>query len=610
MAYPWAERHEKDERTVIPEEAVSRVLAGIDIVQLIGRYLPLKPAGRYYKALCPFHNEKTPSFTVNPERQIFHCFGCGEGGDAIGFLMKQERWSFPEAIRSLADQAGISLPERLHGSTGSGTGQNEHARLGLLEIHKTAADFFRRQLQHQTGGAAAREYQRSRGISDAVVEQFGLGYAAAAWDGLLRHLLHRGFSKKQVEEAGLALPRKDGSGAYDRFRNRLMIPIYDPTGHVIAFGGRVLDDSLPKYLNSPETPLYKKGAHLFGLHVAASAIRDRGSAVVVEGYFDLIALHAHGIQHSVAVLGTALTTQQIALLRRYTTRAFLAFDPDPAGIAAARRCVESLLNSGLDWRVILLPDGEDPDRFLRKRGPSAFADALAQSKDLIEFLLDRKVSGFDLTSPEGQAEAVNAVLPLLGAVGNEITRQRYTEKLARRVSLSNDAIIRELNLQVKGRKRDPIPPTLQSRGLPSIEWKLIHLALHHPGAADRIRKSVRPDELEDRTLRRIFQLAVMGPETGRGATPLATVEPEAQRVLTQLLATDLGEYDGEEAIEQALSDYLTRLTIRREREKGEELRRQMDAAERAGDHAAVERLQTQFLALNRDRTRSHVPASR
>ncbi|MDE2484684.1 MAG: DNA primase [candidate division NC10 bacterium] len=586
---------------VISEEAVSRVLASTDIVQLVGKYLPLKSAGRYYKALCPFHSEKTPSFTVNPERQIFHCFGCGEGGDAIGFLMKQEHWSFPEAIRSLADRAGISLPARFREHAGSGTGQNEHARLGLLEIHKVAAEFFRHQLQHQSVGATAREYLRSRGIPDLVVEQFGLGYAAASWDGLLRHLLRGGFSKKQVEAAGLALPRKDGDGAYDRFRNRLMIPICDPTGQVIAFGGRVLDDSLPKYLNSPETSIYKKGAHLFGLHLAADSIRKEGSALVVEGYFDLIALHAHGVQHTVAVLGTALTAQQIALLHRYSTRAFLVFDPDAAGIAAARRCVESLLNSELDWRVVLLPDGADPDQFLRARGASAFTDALTQSKDLMEFLLDRRVSGFDLTSPEGQAAAVNAVLPLLSAVHNEVTRRRYTEKLARRVSVSNDAIVRELNLQMKGRKREQVPMALQPKGLPSIEWKLIHLALHHPGAAHRVRESVRPEELQDHTLRRIFQYAVMGPGADRGAIPLATVEPEAQRVLTELLATDLVEYDGEEAIERALSDYLVYLKVRRERTKGEELRRQMEAAERAGDHAAVARLQTQFLALSRDR---------
>jgi DNA primase len=593
---------------VISEEAVSLVLANTDIVQLIGRYLPLKSAGRTHKALCPFHSEKTPSFVVNPERQIFHCFGCGAGGDAIGFLMRQEHLTFPEAIRSLADRAGISLPAHLQTYGGSGTGQHERARLGLLEIHKVTADFFRHQLQHQTVGATARNYLRSRNIPDAAIEQFGIGYATASWDGLLRHLVRRGFTKKQVEEAGLALPRKDGSGAYDRFRNRLMIPISDATGQVIAFGGRVLDDSLPKYLNSPETPIYKKGAHLFGLHLAATAIRDRKSAIVVEGYFDLIALHVHGAHNAVAVLGTALTAQQIALLHRHTSQAVLVFDPDAAGIAAARRCVESLLNSGIDWRVILLPDGEDPDSFLRNRGASAFTDELTQSKDLMEFLLDRKVSGFDLTSSAGQAEAVNAVLPLLGTVSNEVTRHRYAEKLARRVSLSNDAIVRELNLHVRGRVREALPPTLRPKGLPSMDWKLIHLALHHPGSAQRMRESVRPEELNDQMLRKIFQYAIMGPNTGRNAISLSTVEPEMQRVLTQLLATDLEEYDGEEAIEQALTDYLTRIKVRREREQGEELRQQMAAAERAGDHAAVARLQAQFLALGKDRAQSYVSA--
>lgn len=610
-------RHEEERPTVIPEEAVSRVLAGTDIVQLIGSYLPLKPAGRYHKALCPFHTEKTPSFIVNPERQIFHCFGCGEGGDAIGFLMRQEHLSFPEAVRSLADRAGVNLPARFGGTVGSRTGREEEGRLRLLELHKAAAEFFRQQLNHQTDGAAARAYLRARGIPESVVEQFGLGYAPASWEGLFRHLLRRGFSKEQVERAGLALARKEGSGAYDRFRSRLMIPICDGVGKVIAFGGRALDGSEPKYLNSPETPIYKKGAHLFGLHLAASAIRDRGLALVVEGYFDLIALHTHGFQHTVAVLGTALTGEQIALLRRYAMRAFLVFDPDAAGIAAARRSVESLLNSGLEWRVILLPEGKDPDRFLQEQGSSAFADALDRSKDLMEFLLDRRVSGFDLASVEGQATAVNAVLPLLGAVENEITRQRYAEKLARRVALSSDAIVRELNLQVRGRRRELLPPTLQPRSLPSPEWKLIHLALHHPGAAHRVRESVRPEEVEDSVLRRIFQCAVMGSVASRGPAPfdvahgrpLAMEEPEVQRVLTELLATDLEEYDGEEAIERALSDFLTRIKARGERRAREELQRQMEEAERAGDHKTVERLQEQFLALRTDRAHGAAPAS-
>jgi len=606
MAAAWAEWHDEDQPAVIPEDAVSRVLASTDIVQLIGSHLPLKPAGRYYKALCPFHNEKTPSFIVNPERQIFHCFGCGEGGDAVGFLMRQEHLSFPEAIRSLADRAGMQLPARVSATPRAGTGRDEDGRLRLLAIHKAAAEFFRQQLTDQTEGASARTYLRGRGIPESMVEQFGLGYAPASWEGLLRYLLRKGFSKEQVQRAGLALERKEGSGAYDRFRSRLMIPICDPAGTVIAFGGRALDGSEPKYLNSPETPLYRKGAHLFGLHLAASAIRDRGMALVVEGYFDMIALHTHGFNHTVAVLGTALTGEQMALLRRHTTRALLAFDPDAAGIAAARRSVESLLNSGLDWRVILLPDGKDPDQFLQERGASAFADALDRSKDLMEFVLDRRVSGFDLTSAEGQATAVNAVLPLLGAVENEITRQRYAEKLARRVALSSDAIVRELNLQVRGRRRDPMPPTLRPRSLPSIEWRLIHLALHHPRSAERVREAMRPDEVEDDVLRRILQYAVRGPVGAPGPAPIAMQEPEVQRVLTELLATDLGEYDSEEAIDRTLSDCLMRIKARSDRRAGEELQRKLAEAERAGDHKTVERLQAQFLALKKDRARNAV----
>ncbi len=592
---------------MIPDEAVSRVLASTDIVQLIGSYLPLKPAGRYYKALCPFHNEKTPSFIVNPERQIFHCFGCGDGGDAAGFLMKQEHLSFPEAIRALADRAGIRLSPRFGGTSRGGTGREEEDRLSLLAIHKAAAEFYRLQLNHQADGAAARAYLQGRGVPESVVEQFGLGYSSAAWEGLLRHLLRKGFSKYQVQRAGLALERKEGSGAFDRFRSRLMIPICDPVGNVIAFGGRALDGSEPKYLNSPETPIYRKGAHLFGLHLAASAIRDRKLALVVEGYFDLVALHSHGFHHTVAVLGTALTGEQIALLRRHTQRAVLVFDPDAAGIAAARRSAESLLNSGLDWRVILLPEGKDPDRFLQDRGALAFADELERSKDLMEFLLDRRVSGVDLSSTEGQVAAVNAVLPLLGAIENEITRQRYAEKLARRVALPSDAIVRELNLHLRGRRRELLPPTLRPRSLPSTEWRVIHLALHHSRSADRVREVMRPDEVEDEILRRIFQCAVMG--SIEAPVPLATQEPEVQRVLTELLATDLGEYDSEDAIDRSLSDCLMRIKVRGERRAGEELQRKLAEAERVGDHKAVERLQAQFLALKKGRARNAVQAS-
>jgi DNA primase len=594
---------EGDRVAVIPEETLARVLASTEIVELISSYLPLKPAGRSYKALCPFHSEKTPSFIVTPGRQIFHCFGCGEGGDAIGFVMRLERLSFPEAVRFLADRAGISLPGRIGGRGRAGLG--EEGRLPLFELHKVAAEYFRERLSDRADGAAARAYLREREIPDSVVERFGLGYAPAAWEGLLRHLLRRGFTREQVEQAGLALARKEGSGVYDRFRGRVMVPICDAAGKVIAFGGRALDGSDPKYLNSPETAIYKKGGHLFGLHLAATAIRETGSVIVVEGYFDLITLHARGFQHSVAVLGTALTGDQIALLRRYAARAFLVFDPDPSGIAAARRSAESLLNSGLDWRVTLLPEGADPDRFLRERGAEAFRDEIDRSRDLVEFLLDRRVSGHDLTSLEGQVAAVNAVLPLLGVVENELTRERYAKQVARRVALSTEAIVRELRRHMRGRPREVIPPALRSRTLPSTEWRLIHLALHHAGAARRVRRALRPEDVEDPALRRIFECAFKDPETAGGAVLLASEGPEVQRAFAQLLATDLGEYDGDEAIERALDDCVERLRIKADRRTGESLQRKMTDAERAGDHAALERLQAQFMALKRERGRRH-----
>jgi DNA primase len=586
---------------VYSSETVSRVLAAVDIVQVVGSYLPLKPAGRNHKALCPFHTEKTPSFIVNGERQIFHCFGCGEGGDAIGFLMKHERLSFPEALRALAERAGIALPPRPGGLAGAARG--DEGRLQALQIHQAAAEFFRERLADGTEGRVGRAYLSERGVPDAIVEQFGIGCAPAAWDGLLRHLLRRGFSKEQVEWAGLALSRKEGGGAYDRFRNRLMIPICDAAGKVIAFGGRALDGSDPKYLNSPETAIYRKGAHLFGLHLAVPAIRERGLAIVVEGYFDVIALHAHGFRHSVAVLGTALTADQIALLRRHTTRAVLAFDPDPAGIAAARRSVESLLNSGIEWRVLMLPAGQDPDRALREGGAAAIAAALDDARDLMDFLLDRRVSGFDLTSAEGQAAAITATLPLLAGVESEITRHQCADRLARRVALPAAAIFRELAVLTRGRRRAAVPPALRPRALPSPEWTLMHLALHHPGAARKVRETVRAEELEDGALRRIFQWAVLGMGSGSDQGPLALEEPEVQRVLSRLLATPLEEYDDEAAIEQAVLDCLARIQARFERREREQLRRQMEQAEQAGDHAAVARLQARVLALTRDRDR-------
>lgn len=570
---------------VIPDEVVARVIASNDIVEVIGSYLPLKQAGRYYKALCPFHAEKTPSFVVNPERQIFHCFGCGEGGDVISFLMKQERFSFPEAVRYLAQQAGIPISTRA-------MGREEDGRLQLYEIHKVACEYYRRNLLSDAG-RRARDYLRARGIGEEAEARFLLGYALSSWEGLLRLLAQRHFSPAFVEQAGLAIHRSEREGYYDRFRDRLMIPIWDVAGKVVGFGARALDGSEPKYLNSPDTPIYRKGAHLYGLNLAASPIRERGFAIVVEGYFDLIALHLHGFDNTVAVLGTALTGEQARLLHRYAKKVILVFDPDAPGWSAGARGAGSLLSNilepaglfhgSLEWLVAVLPEEKDPDAFIREYGTKAFADQLAKARDLIEFLWDRRASGFDMRNPGDQVKGLKEVLlPMLATINDPVIRAQHTQKLLQRVGLSNVAVVEELNrLLAQGRRvLEGVYST--PRAPASAERTLIHIALHDPSVRGRILESLEVDDFSDPILKRVFIAQ------GEGKLVVSQQDPEVQRVLTELLASDLAAYEG--ALEQTVSDCIRHLRMRRERWRREELRRQLAEAQRLGDERAQARL--------------------
>jgi len=566
----------------IPGDVVTRVIAANDIVEVIQGYLPLKPAGRHYKALCPFHAEKTPSFVVNPEKQIFKCFGCGEGGDVVTFLMKQEHFTFPEAIRHLAGRAGIPLPVKKGTRSGEG-------RLALYEVHHLACDYFRRNLR-QPEGARARGYLESRGITEEVAERFLLGYAPPAWDGLLRYLGQRGFSPSLLEQAGLVIPRAGREGYYDRFRDRLMIPIQDGSGRVIGFGGRSLDGSEPKYLNSPETPLYRKGSFLYGLNLAAPHIRERRAAIVVEGYFDLITLHVHGFVNSVAVLGTALTGEQARLLARYAERVLLTFDPDTAGLAATRRLVRIVIGEGLECLVVDdLPEGKDPDLFIREQGAQAFGGAVSRAKDLVTFLLDRRVSGFDLGTVEGQEKAVNAALPLLAIIENPVVRSRYVQELAQKVGISNLAIVEGLNRLLAQGERGAEKPlvSLKPKGPASAERILLHIALHDQGFRERIFGILEPEDFDDPVLKKVFLLQR---QAGGEAEeiPISQQDHDVREVLAEFLATDLSAYEG--VLEKVVADCLDRVKERRRRREREWLRKRLVEAERSGDRAAVEEI--------------------
>ena len=598
---------------MIPESVITEILQRTDIVELIATYLPLRAAGRSHKGLCPFHTEKTPSFIVNPERQIFHCFGCGEGGDAISFLAKYQRMSFPEAVRFLADRAGVSLP-----MTRGGDGlADADGRLPLLEVQRQALEHFRENL-HGAEGGIAREYLGKRGLTPALIERFQLGYALPRWDGLLRALRKRGHPDRLIETAGLNVVRQNGTGHYDRFRHRLMIPIWDVSGRVVGFGGRALDDKDVKYINSPETAIYRKGTHLYALNLAARAIRERKRVIVVEGYFDAIMLHAHGFDHAVAALGTALTTEQARLLARYATTVILLFDPDAPGISAARRILGHLINVDVDWRVVLLSGGLDPDAYVRAHGAPAFADALESAQDLVDFFLDRRVSGLDMADPVQRAKAVDALVEVLAVMDNPIRREGYIQRVAQRTTITDRSLLQAVVRQRSsaGRKDDASPSSVQAAVPPGAEEQLVCIGLNYPTWRERIAHALDPEDVHDPVLRRIFVEFVQGStdaESSESPRPMSLQPPEVQRRLSSLWARNpwspspdaskdpQAVEEDHETLRRTVEDCLACIRHSHATAERQTLRQALEAADRRGDREEVLRLLAEHPSVKRNR---------
>ena len=430
----------------VPPEVLDEIRTRVDLVDLVGAVVPLKRAGERWKGLCPFHQEKTPSFTVHPKLNLFHCFGCHAGGDAFEFLRRHDRLEFPEAVRLLAERAGVPLP----GHEGV---REAGARDGLLALMEWTARRFESWLWDGTDAARARAYLEGRGIGRETARAFRLGFAPEGWDRLLDAARRDGHPVEALLGAGLVLPRQNAAGHYDRFRGRLIFPIADTQGRVIAFGGRALAGEEPKYLNSPETPLYQKGQTLYGLHLAREVMTGSRRALLVEGYVDCLMAHQHGVTEAVAVLGTALTPSQLGLLRRYADEAILFFDADRAGQEAARRAEELLERSadpqwwalsrrpgtltrrGLRLRVATLPAGHDPDTFLRAEGREALEAACRAARPLLLFALDRVLAEEDTTSPRGRATGIARVALMLSKVQDADEAIELGREAARRLGI-------------------------------------------------------------------------------------------------------------------------------------------------------------------------------
>ncbi|WP_298271875.1 DNA primase [Geobacter sp.] len=466
--------------SMIPDDKIREVRERASILDVVSDYVSLRKSGANYQGLCPFHGEKTPSFNVNPARGIFHCFGCGVGGNAITFVARMEGLSFPEAVKFLAKRVGVEIEDR-PATAAERRRQDEREELhGIVEM---AVQLYRDLLRRGGEGAAARSYLERRGVSAETSEAYRLGFAPERWDYLARHLQQRKVPLEQAEKLGLVRRRESG-GYYDTFRNRLLFTISDIHGRAIGFGGRVLDDSLPKYINSPDSPIYHKSEVLFGVSLAKGALRESGSAIIVEGYFDHLALHQAGIRNVVATCGTALTEGHLKLLRRYAGKAYTLFDADSAGTKATLRALDLFLEAGFPAHVVELTAGEDPDSFIRNEGTEAFAARLSKARPVVDFFFRELLRQTDTGSVEGKVQVVAQMAPRLEKIGNTFERELYAREIARVLGVDVRMVLK--NAPGGGGVRPAAPPARPTRGA-GPEEMLLSLMGRSAEVAERVR---------------------------------------------------------------------------------------------------------------------------
>ena len=452
----------------IPQETIDRILDQLDIVEVVAEYIQLKKAGRNFKACCPFHNEKTPSFMVSPDKQIYHCFGCDAGGNVIGFVMKYENMGFPEAVETLAAKAGVELPRYDKRDDGESS-----LTARLYEINTIAAGYYQDNLGSGKGKGAL-EYLERRGLNADTLAQFRIGYATAEWEGLQKYCAARNIPAEILRKAGLSVQSEKGKGDYDRFRKRIIFPIFNERGNIVAFGARVMDDIGPKYINSPETVIYSKSSVLYGLNFSRRAMREKGHAFIVEGYMDVIIPFQNGITNIVAASGTALTPRQAAMLKKYADTAVMVFDSDQAGEAASLRGLDILIDNDVNVRVAALPPGEDPDSFVKKHGARGFEDIADKAKDLFDYKLDLLTQKFGGEKIRDKAAIAGEMLPTISRVKNAIVKSAYLKKLAERLGVNESALRDEMKKVKNDYSYRAVPETTDA----PAPWNYVSSEIH------------------------------------------------------------------------------------------------------------------------------------
>ncbi len=566
----------------LPDSFLDELVARCDIYDVVSRYVPLKKSGANYFGVCPFHNEKTPSFSVSRDKQIYHCFGCGAGGGVINFIMRIENMTFPEAVRHLADLVGMEVPEE------SGRDQFRARRQRLTDLATDAARHYVAML-YGPQGQAGREYLLGRGLRPATLKHFGLGFAPEGWDGLIRAMTAKGYTKSELMECGLVVQNQSG-GVYDRFRNRVMFPIIDIRGKVIAFGGRVMDDSTPKYLNSSDTPIFNKSRNLFAMNFAKKT--KRNYFLLAEGYMDVIALHQAGFDCAVASLGTSLTEEQARLMAaRGKEEVVICYDSDEAGKKAAQRAIDILGRSGLKVRVLRMNGAKDPDEYIRKNGPEAFENLLRRSYTDIEYRLADIRGRYDLEEAEGRVEYLQEAARYLATVPSEVEREIFGRTVAKEAGVSEQAMLAEVGRAVKSRYRrerakeekqalnpvqgaQPAQRQLRYSNVRSArcEEGVLTLALSDVDLLRQAAGQLQAEEFSSPCLAKAYALLLRRMEQGEEtslAHCLGALEPEEGELLAKIVANAVPAADPQRALRDYISVIKTEHLKQKNKDVGE-----------------------------------------
>ncbi|MGA3175807.1 MAG: DNA primase [Candidatus Acidiferrum sp.] len=522
-----------------------------DIVRVVGEYVRLKKSGQNFTGLCPFHGEKTPSFAVHPVKQIFHCFGCGKGGDVFSFVMEMEKCQFPEALRIVAEKCGIAIPRPKERSPEER--KENQQRAALVEMHREAQAFFVHQLETTAEGKAARAYLEDRGLNAEAVARFGIGYAPSGGDALLRYLKQK-YAEKLLVESGL-ISRDQSGRLFDRFRRRITFAIANESGKVVAFGCRALGDDLPKYLNSPETPIYSKSNVLYYMDRAKDAIRRQDFAVLVEGYMDAIAVARAGISNVVASCGTSLAEPQIKLLGRFTKRVIVNYDPDAAGQAATERSISLLLEQDFEVRVLALPaigdKKADPDLFIREKGAEAYVKALKESPPYVDYLIAR-ARQMDLTTGEGKLRALNFLMPYLQKIPNRLLRSEWATRISQQLRIEEPVLRAALSKAAAERRSEvKTQPELVGKSAKPIERRLIRMLMEAEGfrreLAQRLQQGGLYRGLETEKVFAALIVAALSDQPMQATEIGALLEDRDRRMLFEILFEPAQEGTWEEA---------------------------------------------------------------